>query len=198
MGKSPSAGTPIRERGQRYFIEDLVLTAERADFFQRLHDTDLVVDGHDRHEKRVFVHRLLQYLHIDEAVRLHWQVSDFETFLLQLPAAVQNALVLSLQRDDVVALFVACPIETRNSLDGHIVTLRRAAGENNLFFMGTNQGCNGAASSLHSDLSFPPEDMAGAVRIAVLPRQQRQHRIQNTGIYLGGTLTIKKYGPLVD
>jgi hypothetical protein len=87
--------------------EDALAPAERADLRERLQHADLVVDAHDRDERRLRGDRRLQLRHVDEAVGPHRQVRHAEAVRLQYAARVQHALVLRLRRDDVVLLVPA-------------------------------------------------------------------------------------------
>ena len=68
-----------------------------------------VSHGHDRDEGRRRLDGALQLLEVNEAVLLDREVGDLEAFGLQLPAGVEDALVLRLGRHDVVFLGLVEP-----------------------------------------------------------------------------------------
>lgn len=66
--------------------EHLVLAADRTDLLDGLNDTDLVVHVNHGADKCVRSDRSLQHIQVDETIRSDRQVSDFEAFVLELPA----------------------------------------------------------------------------------------------------------------
>merc|ERR1719517_391398 len=106
--------------------EDLLGPAQGADLGDGLDHPDLVVHGHDGHQGGVLADLALELLQVDEAVGLDGQVSDVEALLLELPARVEDALVVGLGRYDVPLL---AAVKVRDALDGEVVGLRRAGRE---------------------------------------------------------------------
>lgn len=134
--------------------ENLLASAKLANVRQRLLDTNLVVDSHDGDEAGLGPDGLLQILEVDQTVVLHGQICDLKALVLQVSAAVQDALVLRLAGDDVVLL--ARPLEeSRHALDAHVVTLRRSRREDDLLRIRADQLGNVAASLLDGVICLP-------------------------------------------
>ena len=78
----------------------------RADRVDVLDDADLVVREHDADDDRLVGHRGRHHLGRDDAVLLRGEVRDLAAFALEALARVDDALVLGLDGDDVVALLL--------------------------------------------------------------------------------------------
>lgn len=74
--------------------EDLLGAAEGSDLLDRLNDSDLVVDSHDRDQSSVGANGSLEIVHGDQAVLSNREVGDIETFVTQYTARIQDTLVL--------------------------------------------------------------------------------------------------------
>lgn len=74
-------------------------------------------------------------LKIDKAIAVDWQVRDIETLLLQMPARVQNTLVLGLRGDHMPLLFF---VKVRNPFDCDVVRLCCSRREDDFFGRGSN------------------------------------------------------------
>ena len=44
--------------------------------------TNLIVDGHDRNQGRIWTEKISQDIHLDKAKRIHWSVIHFESLRL--------------------------------------------------------------------------------------------------------------------
>mmetsp|Transcript_20258 Transcript_20258/g.71617 ORF Transcript_20258/g.71617 Transcript_20258/m.71617 type:complete len:489 (+) Transcript_20258:292-1758(+) len=172
--------------------ERLVCAAQRADLGDGLHDANLVVHAHDRHQRRLRRQRLAQLLQIDEAVVLHAQVRDAEAVLLERAARVEDAFVLRLCGDDVV---LALLVELRHALHRDVVRLRRTRREHDLARVGANQGRNLRARVLDGLLGLPAVPVRARVRVAVPLRQVRHHRVQHAGVERRRGLHVKVRRP---
>ena len=104
--------------------------ADLADLANGLQHADFVVGRHDRDKNRLVIDGALQIFEIDEAVGFHRQIGDAIAILLKPLARIEHSLVLGHLGDDVVA---ALAIHLRDALDGEVVRLRRARGEDDLF-----------------------------------------------------------------
>merc|ERR1712000_688000 len=135
--------------------EDLLASAQLTNFFDRLHDADLVVDGHNTDKRRLRSDRCLQLLHIDETILLHRQIGDLESLILQVPTRIQHTLVLCLAGDDVIFL-AALLEEACDALDAHVVAFGCATREDDLFWIGTNQIGDVLACLLDRLVCLPP------------------------------------------
>jgi hypothetical protein len=65
-----------------------------ADLSERLNDTNLVVDGHDRDESSRWLDRGFEGVEGDLAVGKDREIGDLETLLAERAAGVENAFVL--------------------------------------------------------------------------------------------------------
>lgn len=156
--------------------ENFLAAAQLANLVHRLHNADLVVDCHDGNERRLRPDGLLQVFHADEAIGLDWQVGDIETFILQVAARVEHALMLGLAGNDVVLLAVALE-EARHALNGHVVALRRTARENNLLWVGTNKISDVSAGLLDSLVGFPAVGVGARVWVAIEAGEEGHHSV---------------------
>mmetsp|Transcript_6891 Transcript_6891/g.20067 ORF Transcript_6891/g.20067 Transcript_6891/m.20067 type:complete len:227 (+) Transcript_6891:776-1456(+) len=154
--------------------DDLPRLAHLPDGLDVLRHADLIVHGHDRHQRRVRAHGGLQQLQVNGTVLAHREIRHLEVLLLQRAAAVEHALVLDLRRDHVL---LAVAVEVADALDGHVVGLRRAAREDDLARVRSNEACYLFARVLHGLVRVPPELVRAAVRVPELVRLPRQHRV---------------------
>ena len=168
--------------------EHLVRAADLANLLQRLDDADLVVHRHHRHHRRLRTDRGAQLVEIDEAVGLDREVRHVPSLLLEVAARVQHALVVRLRRDDVG---LAPLVKVAHALDGHVVGLGGAAGEDDLLGVGSDDGRDVRACLLDGVLGFPAVHVRAAVRVSVLLDEVGQHRVENAGIYRGGGLHVE-------
>ena len=110
--------------------DDAAFAAHLADFRDRLQDADFVVGGHDRDQDGLVVHGALQVVEIDQAILLHRQIGHAVAEFLEMLAGVEHGLVFGDRGDDVVALLA---VHFRDALDGEVVALGGAGGEDDLF-----------------------------------------------------------------
>jgi hypothetical protein len=96
--------------------EDFLLSADLADFFDGLDDSNFIVDHNDRDHDGVWTESLLELLQVYDTIGLNRQVSHIEALLLQVTATVQDTFMVNLSSDDVFLLSVLL-VELRNTLD---------------------------------------------------------------------------------
>jgi hypothetical protein len=89
--------------------------------------------------------------------------------------------------DDVVA---ALAIHLRDALDGQVVALRGAGGEDDLLGGGPDQLGNLLARRFHSLLRFPSKRVVAAGRVPELRGEVRHHRFQHPRIQRAGGVII--------
>ena len=135
----------------------------------------LVVDG------------ALQVFEIDQPISFHRQIRDAIAILLKPLARIENSLVLCHLRDDVVA---ALAVHLRDALDGQVVRLRGARGEDDLFRGGADELCNLLARRFNSLLRFPAKGVVAARRVAKLAGEVGHHRFQHPGVERAGGVII--------
>ena len=73
--------------------------ANGGDLCEWLHDTDFVVDRHDRNEERPVVYRVRQHVEVHGAVPFYRQHTRFEITSAQVDDSLENRSVLGRKRD---------------------------------------------------------------------------------------------------
>ena len=109
--------------------EDLARPAQFTDGSDILNDANLVVDVHQADQDGVVTHGGFQLGQADEAIGLGLQIGNLEAIGLQVPAGIKHRLVFGLAGDDMLALLL---VKLRYALDGQVVGLGGAGGEDNL------------------------------------------------------------------
>mmetsp|Transcript_105 Transcript_105/g.234 ORF Transcript_105/g.234 Transcript_105/m.234 type:complete len:222 (-) Transcript_105:556-1221(-) len=116
--------------------KDSILSAYFTSFCDRLNDSDLIVDGHHREQRGRRSNSLLQVFKIDQPLRVHGQVSYFQSLLLHDSAGVQNTLVFSLRCNYMVLPRL---VKISNSLHGEVVAFSRPRSEDDLLRIRVDQ-----------------------------------------------------------
>ncbi|KAL6994640.1 hypothetical protein U1Q18_049050 [Sarracenia purpurea var. burkii] len=83
-----------------------------------------------------------EMIEVDDSLEADGEEGDFEALLLEVTARIEDALVLGLG-DDNVALLVA--VKMHDALDGDVVGIGGADGEDDLLRRGVDKG--GAAAT---------------------------------------------------
>ena len=140
-------------------------------------------------ETRIVLSSMARFeiVEIDQAVLLHGQVGDAEAVLLQPLAGIEHRLVLGRLGDDVVALLA---VHLGHALDGQVVALGGAGGEDDLLGAGADQLGNLLARLFHRLLGHPAELVVAAGGIAEVLAEVRQHRFQHPRIHRRGGVVI--------
>src|SRR3569833_1104117 len=112
---------------------------------------------------------------------------------LEALAGIEHALVLGLDGDDVIALLL---VEARGALDREVVGLGRTRGPHDLLGIAADQRGALRARILDRGLGGPAEHVVAARRVAVVLGEERQHRLDDARIDLGGRLVIHEDGEL--
>ena len=107
---------------------------------------------------------------------MHGQVGDAEALLLELLAGVEDGLVLGDLGDDVVA---ALAVHLGDALDGEVVALGGAGGEDDLLGGGADELGDLLAGDLDRLLRLPAELVVAAGGVAELAGEVRHHRLQH-------------------
>jgi hypothetical protein len=89
-------------------------------------------------------------------------------------------------------------VEPRNPLDGHVIAFGSTRREDNLLGVCANQRRHVPTRLLHCAFCFPTIVVRARVRIAILPRHQRQHGVKHTRVHRSGALVIQKGGTSTD
>lgn len=173
---------------------NLLAPAQLSNLLNRLDHTNLVVDSHDGDETCLWAHGLLQVLHADQTIRLHGQVCDIKTFVLQMSAAVEDTLVLGLRSDDVILLATLFE-EASDALDTHVVALCCSTGEDDLLGVGTDEICDVFPCFFDGFVRLPTIRVCPGVRVTIQASPVGQHCIQYSGVGRGGGLSVEVDGP---
>ena len=143
--------------------DDPASTTDGADLGDRLDGADLVVGVHDRDQGGVLVNGRLDVGRVDAAISVDRQVGHPEAGALHDCAGVEDRLVLHAAGDDMASLGARGPGGT---LDGKVVGLAAAAGEDDLARLGT-QDRGDLLACLVETLPSPP---AAAWGLEALPK----------------------------
>src|SRR5699024_4085909 len=100
-----------------------------------------------------------------------------DALILEMPAAIEHALVLRLGGDDVI-LLTRLLEEPRDALDAHVVALSGATRENDLLRVRPVEVRHVLASSLDGLLAIPAVGVGPRVRVAILANVEGQHGVQ--------------------
>ena len=149
--------------------------------------SDFIVREHDRDQDRLVIHRPLQIVEIDQAVLLHRHVRDAVAVFLQALAGIEHGLMLGHRSNNVVALLA---IHLGDALDGKVVALGSARGEDDFFCGRADQFRDALARCLHAFFRSPSERMIAAGCVAELLHEVRQHLFQHPRIHLGGGVIV--------
>ena len=109
---------------------DAMLVSDLSDFLNGLDGADLVVGHHDADEGGIGADGSLHVLRADIALRGGLDIGDFKAQALQRSHAVHDGVVLKRTGDEVL-LVLAC-LGKGSALDRPVVSLRAAAGEEDL------------------------------------------------------------------
>ncbi|PON92143.1 hypothetical protein TorRG33x02_119620 [Trema orientale] len=155
---------------------DIEFLTDFADFLHRLNHADLVVDRHDRNQARSGPNRRPELLEVHEAIGADREVRDLETLLLEMATGVEDALVLGLGGDHVALLLL---VEVHDALDGDVVALGGAGGEDDLLRRRADEIGHLGARGLHRLVRLPPVHVGPGVRVSVLGHIKGQHGVEN-------------------
>src|SRR5690606_33177633 len=142
-------------------------TGQFTDGGDIVNGADLVVHMHDGHQHGVLAQSGLDHFRRDHAVFARLDVSNLDTFALQLAGGIQHRLVFDLAGDDVLALG---GVEVGNALDGKVVGFGRARGPDDFPRVGIDQLGHLATRILHRFLGSPAKGMrarGGVAEVAV-------------------------------
>ena len=167
--------------------DDALLVADLADLADGLQDADFVVGGHDGDEDGLVVDGALQVFDIDEAVSLYRQIGDAIAVLFEALAGVEDGLVLGDLGDDVVA---ALAVHLGDALDGEVVALGGAGGEDDLLGGGADELGDLLAGDLDGLLGLPAEGVVAAGGVAELGGEVGHHRFEHAGVERAGGVIV--------
>ena len=167
--------------------EHFLLFGDLPDFLNRLQHADFVVGVHDGDEDGLVGDSSAQLVQINQAFFAHRQVGDLAAVLLQPLAGVEHGFVLGDGGYDVVA-FLA--VHLGHALDGQVVGLSGAGGEDDLLRSGVDEGGDLLAGGVNPLLGLPAEAVVAAGGVAELVGEVRQHRLQHPRVHRGGSVVI--------
>lgn len=103
--------------------------------------------------------------------------------------------MLGLGRDDVPLLV---PVEVHDALDGDVVALGGAGGEDDLFRRRADEVGHLGASRLHGLVRFPPVQVGPRMGVPVPGQIVGKHGVQHPGVHRRRGLHIQVEGPTGD
>ena len=107
-----------------------------------------------RDQDGLVIHGALEIFEIDQAVLLHRHVGHAVAIFLQALAGIEHGFVLGDRGDDVIALFA---VHLGDALDGEVVALGGAGGEDDFFRGRADQLGDALARGLHAFFGSPSE-----------------------------------------
>ena len=137
----------------------------------RLDGSDLVVGVHDADEDRARRDRAPKVVRVDPAAAVDGQERDPCAQALEKPARFDDRRMLDPGRDDVLPFW---PEREKRALEGEVVRLAAAAGENHLVAPAAEQRRHLAARRLDGALRLDRGPMP-ARRVAKMVRKKRTH-----------------------
>ena len=167
--------------------DDALLVTQLADFRHRLDDADLVVGKHDRNQDGLVVDGPLQVFDVDQTVGLHRQIRHAVAVLFKPLAGIEHRFVLGHLGDDVIAALL---VHLGDALDGEVVALGRARGEDDLLCRRADQFGDLLAGVFNGLFGFPAKGVIAAGGIAELSRKKRDHRFEHTRIHGASRVVI--------
>jgi hypothetical protein len=99
---------------------------------QVLNDADFVIHRHDGHQQGVCITGGAQHFGIQQPIGADRQDDGFKPFLRQVPHGFEDAFMFGRERDDAPARIALARRKARGALDGEVVCLSRAGGEDDL------------------------------------------------------------------
>lgn len=103
--------------------------------------------------------------------------------------------MLGLGGDDVALLVF---VEVHDALDGDVVGLGGAGGEDDLFGGGVDEGGDLGAGALHGLVGFPAVEVGAGVGVAESGEVVGEHGVQNPRVYRRGGLHVQVEGAAGD
>ena len=163
------------------------LATDGADLGQRLDGADLVVRQHHRHQYRIMVDGAPYRLRVNQSVGVHRQVGDAAAVTFQVTAGFQHRRVLDGTGDDVTA---ATGQRLADTVDGQVVRLTTAAGEDDVFAVRPDQTGDLLAPLAHQGIGLLAVGVdAGGVAVGL--SEAGQHCRQYFGTHRRGSGIIK-------
>ena len=158
-----------------------------ADLRDGLQDADLVVGRHDGNQNRLVGNGAAKIVEVDQAIFPDRKNADLKAVLFQALATVPDGLVLGGQADNVVPLL---PIHLGHALEGQVVGLGGAGGEDDLLGRCVDQIGNLAAGFIDSLFRLPAKLMIAARRVAIHLGKERQHLLEDSRVHRRRSMVI--------
>ena len=173
----PERHGELAERLDAVDVErDAPLGRDAADLLDRHERAALAVRGLDRDQDRVRAERAAHVVRVHQPLAVHRQVRHGVTGLLQRLAGPEDGVVLDLGRDHVAA-----GPRARHALDGQVVGLGAARGEDDLLRRDPEEARDALARRVDPVARLPPEAV-DARSVAEALREVGQHRRQDVGV----------------
>ena len=164
-----------------------VAVGDAGDLRDGLDCADLVVGVHDGDEDGLGGDGLLNLLRVDHAMFVDGEVGGADAVRLQVAAHLGHGRMFDRRGDDVVATVT---VGFRNSLDGVVVGLGAAAGEDEIVFRATEHTGNLLAGAVDSLTSGETEGVA-AGGVAEEPVHVGQHGLGDGGVDGSGGVVVQ-------
>ena len=155
-----------------------VPVGDGRDFGNRLDGADLVVGVHDGHQDSIGCDDPLDVSGAHHPVLVHRQVGDAVALAFEPPAGLQHRRVLNGRGDDVVT---ALAIGRGHTLDGTVIGLAAATGEDDFCYLATQQRRHLCAGMLNCPLGLHAVGMR-ARRVAEVLVEVRHHRLRHATV----------------
>ena len=111
------------------------LFCQCTDLFHWHYRSYLIISIHDSNKNRSWFDGCFQFFHIDEAIRIYFQISYLATFLFNMLACVKYCLVFDVASDDMIPF--AC-IHFKHTFYSKIVSFSSTRSKNYFFWICSN------------------------------------------------------------
>ena len=163
--------------------DDFAFAADFADGGNILHDADFVVHPHHGNQDGVVADGGFEFFQINQTVFLHAEIGYFKTLAFEFAHGVEYGFVFGFDGDEVFAFGF---VEVCRAFDGEVVGLGRAAGEDDFFGIGVNQGGDVGACFFNGLFRCPAECVAVGSGVAEGFGQIGNHFFGNAFVNGGG------------
>ena len=172
--------------------EDAVFAAERADFADGLQGANFIVGRHDGDEERPGVFDgAAEIVEADAAFGIDREDGDAAALLRQPCTGIEDGFVLGGLGDDVDGTpRIGSASGFNSALDGEVVALGGAGGEDDFFGRSAEEAGDLSASGFDGLFGGPAKGVAAAGGVAVDVGQERQHGLKHARIDARGGLVI--------
>ena len=164
--------------------QDALRATHSAHLFQRLDHADFIIGQHHGDQNRVIANcvgnlRSGNPARLWTGCRCDWQKRDVETAACQALQRIEDRFVFRLDANDVIPL---ATWSLHRAPNRQVVAFGCTACEYDLTSRRSDRLRDGLATSFYRIVRLPPENVTGTARIAILLREERQHRIDDARV----------------